>query len=207
MKNRVICINRKYGSAGSEIGKAAAEKLGIAFYDNDLLKKAIEYGDLEDSKALKKFLESEEKAPNKFTYRLYDTGNEHVEKQSPAADIIFDLEKQLIIKAAEEGDCIIIGRCAGDILKKAGFEAVSVFVTAPHDYRVRNIDENSDKDISAKTAEKEIEKVDRHRSEFFRNYTGMEWDNPETYDVVVNSGTLGTEGAVDVLCGIYKHMV
>lgn len=207
MKNRIICINRKYGSAGSEIGRLAAEKLGIRFYDRDLLKKAIEYGDLDKSKALEKFIESEETAPNRFTYRLYDTGNEHTQKQSPAADIIFDLEKQLIEKAAEESDCIIIGRCAGDILEKAGYDTVNVFITASADYRAEYIDMNSDTDISRKTAEKQIETVDRHRAEFFRNYTGKAWDSAESYDIVINSESLGVDGAVEILCGIYSHMI
>lgn len=207
MKNTIICINRKYGSGGSIIGARVAEKLGIKCYDNNLLNMAIEYGGLDESKISDKLIvKSEEKAPRKYTYMLFDTGNEHVEKESPAADIIFDLEKQLIEKAAEEADCVVIGRCAGEILEKAGFNVLKVFITAPYEDRVDHIFENSDEYITEKVAESQIAAVEKGRTRFFENYTGKKWDAPESYDIVLNTSSIGMDRVVNLLCSIYEHM-
>ncbi len=204
MAHKVICINRRHGSGGTIAGRLAAEKLGIRFLDEELLPMAIRYGDLDKSKFAKVFENFDEKAPNKMFYKLYTEGNEHVERESTASDIIYDLEKQIIIEMAKKEDLIVMGRCAGTYMKEQDdVEAVSVFATAPLDYRIRFITENSK--LNEKQAADQIEKVDEQREKYFKYITKQEWLNPSTYDACLNIGNMGVFRAANVLCGMYYN--
>ena len=199
---KAICINRRYGTGGVVVAEKLAEKLGYTYLGDNLLEKAIEYGGLEASKHIKEYLKTDEKAPNKMLYRLLDEGNEHVEKQSPAADIIYDLERQIITEEAKKGGVVVLGHCGAEILKKEGIDCISVFVTASAEYRAAFIDDNSEKDISRKEAEKQVEHVDDQRKAYFHNYTKKVWDDPSTYDVVINVENLGLERTIELLSRI-----
>ncbi len=204
MTHKVICINRQHGSGAAIAGKLAAERLGISFYNNQLLEMAIQYGDLDKSKYADIFKDYDEKAPNKMFYQLYTEGNEHVEKESPAADIIYDLEKQIIKDIAHKEDAIIMGRCAGVYLKEEpDVEAVSLFVTATPEYRKEFILKYSS--LSGRDVEDEIEKVDRQRRKYFEYYAHNEWDLPDTYDMTINIGNMGIDKTINVLCGLYER--
>ena len=204
MSHKVICINRRHGSGAAIAGRIAAEKLGINFYDEQLLMMAIRYGDLDKSKFEKVFESFDEKAPNKMFYKLYTEGNEHAEKESPASDIIYDLEKQILTSLAHKEDFIVMGRCAGTYLKdEEDVEAISIFATAPLDYRIRFITENSE--LDEKQAEEQIEKVDKQREKYYEYITKNKWEDPANYDVTLNIGNIGVYRAANALCGLYYN--
>lgn len=203
--NTVICINRKKGTGGARIGKLVANQLGIAFFGKNLAEMAIEYGGLDHTKYEPMLKKYEETAPNKFTYSLLDIGNSHVTKMAPAEDIIYDLEKEVIIKEAKEKNCVVIGRCGGDILADADVRVIRVFLTASDDYRVKYIFDHSGEEVTEKEARKKMEHDDKQRAQFFKNYTGKEWEDPASYDIVVNVENLGVEETVRLLCGIFHN--
>lgn len=201
--NTVICINREHGTGGGRIGKMVAEKLGIAFFGKNLAQMAIEYGGLDHTKYEPMLKKYEESAPNKFTYSLLDIGNSHVTKMAPVQDIIYQLEKDVILQEAEKQNCVVIGRCGGDILTDANCRVVRVFVTASDEYRVKYIVDHSGEEVTEKEARKKVEFIDKHRADFFKNYTGKEWLDPASYDIVINVENLGVEESVRLLCGIF----
>lgn len=202
--NTVICINRKHGTGGGKIGKMVADKLGIAFFGRNLAEMAIEYGGLDHTKYEPMLKKYEESAPNKFTYSLLDIGNSRVTKMAPAEDIIYQLEKDVIIQEAEKQNCVVIGRCGGDILSEANCRVVRVFITATPEYRAQYIVDHSAQPTNVKDALKKLEHNDKHRAAFFKNYTGKEWDDASSYDIVVNIENLGVEETVRLLCGIFN---
>lgn len=205
MAHKVICINRRHGSGGAVVGKMVADELGIKFYDEQLLSMAIKYGDLDKSKFEKIFEESDEKAPNKMFYKLYTEGNEHVERESPAADIIYDLEKQILTELAKKEDFVVMGRCAGAYLKEVeDVDAISIFATATQEQRLKFILERSS--FSEREAEEQMEKVDHRRAKYFEYFAKKDWDLPSTYDVTLNIGNMGLEKAAKVICGIYNNL-
>ncbi len=206
MGNKAICINRRHGVGGGLIAEKVAEKLGVKLYDHNLLQEAIEFGGLDGTKYEELLAKHEEHADNRFTYRLLDIGNANVEKQAPASEIIFDLEKQVITKASAEGDIVVVGRCAGSFLENEGCRNMKVFLTASRDYRINYVVSNSEKKLSAKEAEKLIDKVDHDRAVFFKNFCGCEWDDEATYDVILNVENLGIDETVAVICAIFKDM-
>ena len=201
--NTVICINREHGTGGGKIGKMVADQLGIAFFGRNLAAKAIEYGGLDHTKYEAMLRKNEETAPNKFTYSLLDIGNSRVTKMAPAEDIIYQLEKDVIIQEAEKQNCVVIGRCGGDILTEANCRVVRVFITAPDDYRAQYIVDHSAEATNVKDAKKKLDHVDKHRAAFFKNYTGKDWTDPASYDIVINIANLGVDETVRLLCGIF----
>lgn len=205
MAHKVICINRRCGSGGHIIGEMVAKELGIAYYDHNLLDMALEYGDLKDSKGLKHFLRSDEKAPNKAFYKLQYEGNDKVKKESPASDIVFHLQKDLITRFAQEEDCVIIGRCANNILEKEDVSVLSVFVTASKDYRVEHIMENDH--LGKIAASRHVALTDKRRGDYYHCYTRADWLDPMNYELILNSETFGFEHCVKALCDCYNNIM
>ena len=205
MSHKVICINRHCGSGGHVIGKMVADELGIAYYDHNLLEMALEYGDLSDSKGLKSFLRSDEKAPNKAFYRLHYEGNENVEKERPAEDIVFQLQRDLIRQFTKEEDCVIVGRCASASLEGEDVSKLSVFVTASQEYRVESIMKTDN--MNKVAAKRHVISKDRQRKNYYACYTKLDWLDPVNYDMLLNSETLGFEKCKQLLCDYYKNVM
>ncbi|MCD7825170.1 MAG: cytidylate kinase-like family protein [Clostridiaceae bacterium] len=203
MARKVICINRRCGSGGHIIGDMVAKELNIGYYDHNLLDMALDHGGLNDAKALKRFRRADEKAPNKAFYRLHYEGNENVQKERPASDIIFQLQKDLIKKFTKEEDCVIVGRCANVILEEEGVEHLSVFITASQDYRVRQIMETNH--LNKLAAQRQVNSTDKRRKNYYYCYTKRDWLELSNYDLILNSETMGFEKCTKLLCEYYRN--
>ena len=113
-----------------------------------------------------------------------------------SADNLFRFQSEVIRKLAAEESCVIIGRCAEYLLK--GTEGLlRVYVYADMDYRIRRITRLGyyEPDEVAKN----IRRMDKERREYHRYYTGLDWEDLNNYDLLVNTGTLGIDGAVRVI--------
>ncbi len=205
MSHKVICINRLCGSGGHIIGKMVADELGIGYYDHNLLDMALEYGDLHDSKGIKSFLRADERATNKAFYRLRCEGNENVEKEKPATATIFQLQRDLILNFTQEEDCVIIGRCADYILESADVSMLSVFVTAPKDFRVSHI--MTSDNLTKSRAERHVGQTDKRRKDYFYCFTKQDWMDPQIYDMILNSDKLGYDKCTKLLCDCYHDLL
>ena len=204
MANKVITVNRQYGSGGLKISQMAAERLGIACYDNEILQDAIEHGDLQDSKHIKKFMESDEKKPNSAFGRLLDEGNENVSQQQLAEGIVFELQQQVIKNIAKNEDAIIVGRCGNFALKDEDVKLLSVYIVGSFDKRVETVMERED--LPKTQAKFRINVMDRRRSEYYYHFTKQTWNSYEGYQVVLNSDLLGVEGCVNAICSLYEGL-
>lgn len=196
-KKLVITISRQYGSGGAEIGKRLAEDLGIHCYDKDMLKMNSYESGIKESF----FHMADEKAGNKLLYKII--GNLTPEITTPSfgsdlvsADNLFRFQSTVIRKLAAAESCVMIGRCADYVLE--GTEGlVRVFLYADLDARVRRITE---KDFyEPKDVKKNIKRVDRERRDYYRYYTGRDWQAVENYDLMLNTAKLGVEGTLQVL--------
>ncbi len=202
MAHKALCINRLAGSGGHVVGEMVAKKLGIGYYDSNLLQMAVEYGGLLESSQLQKYLDADEKMPNKAFFKLLDEGNENVPKGSSASDSIYEIQQKLIRELANREDCVIVGRCAGETLSAMeNVDVLKVFIMAPHDFRVDTI--MAKYDWTKREAEHEIKKLDRRRKDYFYNYTRKDWLDNEIYDVIVNTGSLGFERSAELLAGFF----
>ena len=202
MSNRtVITIGRQFGSGGRAIGRLVAEKLGIPFYDKDIIKRISKESGL-SHEILDDY---DEKPTNSFLYSLslgaYTYGNSITGiPEMPMSDKIFVIQSDVIKKIASEGPCVIVGRCAESILKDE-VDCLSVFIHADFDSRIRRVSEY-DK-ISHDKAAEQIRKTDKKRASYHNYYSELKWGAATSYDFCINS-KIGIENAAKLIIDMYN---
>lgn len=192
---RIITISREFGSGGKYIGMLVAKKLGIPFYDKDIIERIAK-----ESGFVDEFIKRvSEYAPSKsiFAYSFVgrSANGESIE------DKIFAIQTKVIKELAEKGPCVIVGRSADYILRE--MDPLNVFVYASHKEKVKRT--MSFKGVSQKEAEKLIYETDKKRSINYKYYTGKEWGARENYTVMLNSTDLGVERTAEFIAQLYKQ--
>lgn len=196
--NTIITIGRQYGSAGREIGNALAEQLGIKCYDKELLDRAAK-----DSGLCQELFENQDEKPtNSFLYSLvmdtYSFGGYASSSFSdmPLNQKVFLAQFDSIKKIAEEGPCIMVGRCADYALAERD-DVLSVFIHADLQTRIRRIAKLYD--LTDAKAKDRIIKTDKKRASYYNYYTSKRWGDPTSYNLCLDSGMLGIDGTVEML--------
>ena len=193
MQPIIITIGRQFGSGGHEIGKLVAEKLGIPFYDRELLAEAAQRSGM-----TKDMLESFDEQPtNSFLYSLsmgtYSFGGEwHL----PLNNQVFLAMTEAIRGVAAKGSCVIVGRCAEYVLSDNP-DVVRVFIHADFDARVKRIMET--RSLSEKEASSLIQKTDKRRANYHNFYSDSKWGAIGSYDLLFNSTLLGVDMVAELL--------
>lgn len=201
--DKVITIGRQYGSGGREIGQRIANHYGIPFYDNELITRAAK----ESGFAEETFAKAEDKASNSLLYSLAMGINAYGNQDFgfnglSLDDKIFLAQSDVIRKVAEEGPCVIVGRCADYVLKEFD-NVVNIFVQASLSFRInRAINEYND---DKKSAADIILKNDKRRSNYYNYHVGEKWLNLTNYDLVIRSDLMGIENAIKAIC-VYLGM-
>ena len=184
----VLTISREYGSGGREIAERLAETLGVAYYDKLLLNRIAEESGL-DGDVVKDFDEKPMRPlllnPNSF---FCGTDIEH-----PVASRVYRTEVGILRSVAEEGSCVIVGRCADYVLAEHP-RLVSLFVSAPMEARIARVMRRND--LSEREARTRIARVDKERANYYRYFTDENWGMARNYDLCLNSGDLDVNGAV-----------
>ena len=193
----IITIGRQFGSAGREIGSKVAEKYGIPFYDKELLSRAAkESGYCEEMIAT-----HDERPTNSFLYNLvmdtYSFGyNSSAHMDMPISHKIFLAQFDTIKKIADEGPCVIVGRCADYALAEYA-NCVHVFVHGDMDSKIKRIMEKYQ--VNESKAKDMITKKDKQRQSYYNYYSSKRWGRSDTYDLSINSGKLGIDGTVNLI--------
>ncbi len=191
-KQIVITISREYGSGGRYVGRLIADKLGIRFYDKEFITKlALETGLSEE------YIENTEQKRERL-----EGLNSGYSVGMNTADELFIKESELIKKLANEGSCVIIGRCSDFILKDIN-NVVKVFIYSDMNNKVkRAVDIYG---IQENRAEKEIKRIDKLRANHYKYYTEREWKDYNNYDICLNSDVLGVEKTAELVCDMVKE--
>ncbi len=202
MDNVVITIARQYGSGGKTIGEMLADRLGVHFYNKELMKLASEDSGI--SEAL--FVNADEKVKNTRLFKIAQNvySGELIPPESDdftSTDNLFNYQAKIIRKLAEEESCIIVGRCADFVLKDYD-NVLSVFVHAPHDFCMEQAAKKHS--MSARELDKFIQKTDKHRAEYYKYHTGREWTDARNYDLCLDSSKLGFERCVEEIIAYMK---
>ncbi len=195
--NTIITIGREFGSAGREIGYKVAEAFDIKLYDKEMLARAAkESGICEEI-----FETHDEKPTNSFLYSLVmDTysmgysGNTYTDM--PINHKVFLAQFDAIKKIADEGPCILVGRCA-DYALESYKNVVSVFINADLEARIRRIARIYD--LTDAKAKDMIIKTDKKRSSYYNYYTNKKWSDAESYELCLTSSELGIEGTAKAI--------
>lgn len=193
--NKVITISRQYGSGGREIGKKLAEHYGVPFYDNELITRAAK----ESGFAKETFERAESKATNSLLYSLAMGINVYGNQDFGFSglsldDRVFLAQSNVIRKVAEEGPCVIVGRCADYVLKERK-NLFNLFVQASLDFRIKRA--IAEYGISETKAAEEVLKHDKQRANYYNYHVGEKWNNLFNYDFIVRSDYSGIEGAIE----------
>lgn len=190
----IITIERRYASGGHEIGKRLAEALGYKLYDRNILLEAAQKLDI----PFFKIETLEESSSGNILMNLSRTplGGLSGNKELPLADKLFLEEKRIIEKAAGEGNCVIVGRASGYILREME-NSLQVFIYADHEKRLQRAIEREG--IQKQEAENAMKKNDKRRRNFYNSVTNQEWDDPKHYEMYLNAGKLGIDLCIRLL--------
>ena len=194
MKN-IITISRQFGAGGSTIGQAVADRLGFYYCDKDMIiNAALESGSLSPEEVRY----YDERVPREwgFGQSLFDFYNK------PLDERLFAAQRDAIMKVAEKGNCVIVGRNANIILKEFD-RTLHVFVSASESFRLKRMQEEMAGVPEDKVLDR-IRSVDKVRKKYCKYYTNTEFGNAAYYDLCVKSSTLGIEGSVDLICEVAK---
>ena len=196
----IITIGRQFGSGGKEIGIRVAKELGIPFYDKELLQEAAKKSGL-----CEQIFESFDERPKSL---LYSIAMDSYMFALPGTGVGDSLEQQVYLATfntirhiADQGPCVIIGRCADYVLD--GTEnLVRIFVYAEIEERINKVREKGyfpEEDIL-----KNIKRIDRERRDYYRYYTGKSWENLENYDLMINTTKLSYDEMVECVIDYLK---
>jgi len=191
---KIITIGREFGSGGREIGLKLAEKLNIPFYDKEIITMTAQQGGLEED-----FVANNEEGNHLI-------GNSGIGRMSFAsfkykpslADGIFLHQCDVIKKIADQGPCVIVGRCADYVLKE---KAISIFIAASMPYKIarKRAMAPEKADFDDNQMRKFIEDVDNTRRTYYEHYTNHVWGNIRNYHLCVHSDLVGIVGSVDTI--------
>lgn len=199
MEKKIITISREFGSGGRTVGRMIADRLGIPFYDKELVDQiAVESG------FAPKFIEEHgEHSPGSslFSYAFAPQGVPGVMNGLSTADFLWNIQCSVILQLAEQGPCVIVGRNADYILKDRP-DALHLFVYADIAYRADRIVHKYGE--SDKSPEARLNEKDKRRRVNYQHYTGRNWGQAQNYDICLDTGTLGIEQCVDIVCGIVE---
>ena len=199
MEKKIITISREFGSGGRTIGRQVAEKLGIPFYDKELVDKIA----LESGFAPKFVEEHGEHAPGKsrLAYAFAHQGVPGVMNGLSTADFLWSIQCSTILQLAEEGPSVIVGRNADYILKDRK-DCLHVFIHADDDFRADRIVRLYGE--SEKSPENRLAEKDKRRQINYQHYTGQTWGMAQNYDLCLNSSHLGIDRCVEIILSLVK---
>ena len=191
--NLIITIGRQYGSGGREIGRKLALRLGIPFYDRELISRAAKKsGSSEDL-----FEQLDKRATNSLLYSLTMFGSTGLNGMS-LTDQLFLAQANIIREIADSGPAVLVGRCADHVLREYE-NRFDFFITGSVDDRLQRIQTHDDYELSGKSPRAALEKMDKQRSTYYNYYTGKVWGKSDHYDLCINAGRLGVENSIEVI--------
>ncbi len=199
----VVTIGREYGSGGHEIGKQLAEMMGIPFFDKEILTRAAkDSGICEDL-----FEEYDEKATPSYLFSLAGGMGTAVEGTGlnlnmPLNHRVFLAQFEAITKIANEGPCVIVGRC-GDYVLKENLRAINFFVYAPLEKRISRIMQLEN--LPYDKAKEQVRKVDKQRQNYYNFFADGNWGQRGNYHMMLQTNGLSIPTAAEILMTFVKQ--
>lgn len=200
MEKKIITISREFGSGGRTIGHEVANRLGIPFYDKELVDQIA----LESGFAPKFVEEHGEHAPGNslFSYAFAHHGVPGVMNGLSTADFLWNIQCSVILQLAEQGPCVIVGRNADYILKDRE-DCLHTFIHADTNFRADRIVRLYGE--AEKSPEARLQEKDKRRRVNYHHYTGRTWGQAQNYDICLNSSILGIEKCADIIVSLVQE--
>ena len=199
MKKNIITISREFGSGGRSIAKAVAEKLGIPYYDKELVKQVAQETGFHE-----RFIEHEGEyasSTSRLAFALCANPSQSHKGGMSINDYLWVMQRKVILDIAEKGPCVIVGRCADYILRDRD-DVLNVFIHSDINSRAERIVRLYGE--SEKSPEKRLEEKDKKRKVYYKHYTGEEWGKCQNYHLSLNSAALGIDKCVELIVDLAK---
>ena len=194
----MITIGRQLGSGGKAVAEMLGQRLGVPVYDKQIINEAAKQSGL-----LPSIFEQADEKESKVKAMGWNTWglNSAVYSGYINNDTLFGIQSQTIEGLAEQGSCVIVGRCADYVLRNHP-NRISVFVYADKDTRIARIREELG--VDRDEAVSLINKTDKRRINYYNFYTGKKWGKAENYHVCIDSSLLGIEGSAQMIADIAR---
>ena len=191
--NKIITISREYGAGGHSIGKGVAEALGIPFYDRDIVRETAKASGFDPE-----LIEDEGEDISKTDSILKSICSASSTYYRDTQEAIHDVQRVIILRFAQAGPCVILGRCADEILREAGIESINVFIHADDIHRAVRVSELIGS-TNATEIQRMMAKKDSSRHTYYSRYTGKKWGDSQNYHLTLDSGALGYDLCVTLI--------
>lgn len=195
----VITIARSYGSGGKTLGKLLADKMGINCYNREIIRMASDTSGINEEL----FGRVDEKLKKSPLFGIMRSnpykGDGVIPPESSnfvSDDNLFNYQAQVIKELAEKESCVIIGRCADYVLKDNP-NVIRLYLYAPLEDCVKRV--MAQNSITEKDTIKKIETIDKYRSDYYKYYTGKEWNDARNYDFCLNTTSMSYEKLIQVV--------
>ncbi len=187
---KIITLCREYGAGGHSIGQRVARELGIEFYDKDIIRRSAEALGIDPAQ-----LAAEEEEISRSEAFLRTITPMSYERK----DALYDAESDVILKLAAKGPCLILGRCAEAVLRGAGVPSLDVFLFADEAHRAKRVGELIHSNNSSEI-QHVMKKTDQARRSYYTHYTGNAWGDHRNFHLCLDSGSLGYDVCVRIIC-------
>ncbi len=192
----IITISREYGAGGHTIGQRVAKELGIEFYDRDIIKAAVQESGLDVSE----IEHAEEELSRTGIFLRMIAPASYVDQQYT----IRAIEQRIIVELALKGPCVILGRCADDIMAKANIPSLNVFLYASDIHRAARVGTLIGSSNPTEI-QKKMQKTDSARRAYYEQFTGKKWGDSRNYTLSLDTGILGYDTAVQLICNAARN--
>lgn len=199
-KNIIICVGRQVGSGGHDIARMLALDFNAKYYDRELLNLAAK-----ESGFSEKFFEQNDERRGIFrsllNLRATPVHDSSLYSNNFSPESLFKFQSDAIMKAADEGSCVFVGRCADYVLRERK-DVVNVFISASLEFRIQQIMAKQHIDYPA--ARKFILQRESSRASFYNYYTGKKWGAAESYDLCIDASILGLQATEKLIADFIR---
>ena len=197
--NKVITISREYGAGGHTIGKRVAQELGIELYDKDIVRETVRASGYDTETVQQE--EEEVSKTSSFLKSILSNSVYYPNMQ----DAIHDIQKAVILRYAHTGPCVILGRCADEILRSSGIPCLNVFIHAGDIQRAERLRQMTG--VADPTElQRMMAKKDSLRRNYYNHYTNRQWGDSHNYHLTLDSGVLGDELCAQMIISAARGM-
>ena len=191
--NQIITISREFGAGGHTIGKRVAQELGIEFFDRDIVRETSKASGFDPE-----LIEDEGEDVSRADSILKTICSASSLQFHDTQEVIHDVQQAIIVQLAQKGPCVILGRCADEILREAGIDSLNVFIHADDIHRAVRVSELLGTN-NATEIQKMMAKKDNSRHTYYTRYTGKKWGDCHNYHLTLDSGILGYDLCVQLI--------
>lgn len=195
----IITISREYGSGGRFIAQKLAQKLGVPYFDNNLITLAAK----ESGYAEGIFEKAEQISTHSLLYSLSMFGSSTGIYGLPLSDKVYIIQSDIIKKCASDGPCVIVGRCSDYVLRDYD-NVINFFLYSDMEHKIKRCVEFYD--VEQAKAKSVIDQKNKKRAAYYNYYTSQRWGEMSNYDLSLNTDMVGIDGCVDLLYDfVQKH--